>query len=224
MLLHGYMSQKESFFYQTESLCKGFKVTAPDFAGFGKSQAPSTAFSVSDYAEWTYTLCKKLKVKNPHVVAHSFGARVAIKLLSSFNFSAKKIVLVGGAGVVKLRSSQYIRRVNAYKRIKKIFPKFAERHFGSEEYKTLSPIMRESYKKIVNEDLQEEAKKISNETLLIYGEGDTVTPYLEEGLIFKGCIKNSRLLKMQGTHFCFCEYPEVFNNLILQFLNDNLTE
>lgn len=218
MFLHGYLSNKESFYYQTEFFSSRFKIVAPDFAGFGKSNAPDCAFSVGDYAEWVKKLCLLLSVENPHIIAHSFGARVAIKLLGEQNFNAKKLVIVGGAGVVKPRSSQYIRRVKWYRRVKKLSPKFAEKHFGSKEYKSLSPLMRESYKKIVNEDLREYAKNIQNKTLLIYGESDNVTPYLEEGVIFKNTIKNSTLLKMKGSHFCFCEHPEIFNKTVLEFL------
>ena len=114
-----------------------------------------------------------------------------------------------------------MRRVKAYRRIKKIFPKFAEKHFGSKEYRTLSPIMRESYKKIVNEDLKYCAKGVKNRTLLIYGRDDTVTPPSEEGLIFNGIISGSRLIITDGGHFCFSEYPEAFNKIIYEFLTEN---
>ena len=214
------MSQKESFYYQIEFLSKYYKTVAFDFAGFGKSQTPKTAYSVGDYADWVIKLGNLLQIKKPHIVAHSFGARVAIKLLGEKNYSANKLVITGGAGIVKPRSLRYIRRVNAYKRIKKLFPRFAEKHFGSEEYKKLCPIMRKSYVKIVNEDLTLIAKNIAVPTLLIYGENDFTTPYLEEGVTFNKLIKNSKLFKMQGGHFCFCERYNIFNNHIYDFLKE----
>ncbi len=218
LLLHGYLSQKESFYYQIKSLSQYFKVTAPDILGFGKSSPLDEAYSVGNYCRWLEDFIKKAKLDRPHIIAHSFGARVAIRYLSGNRDRAGKLVITGGAGIVKPRSPRYMRRVKAYRRVKKLFPKFAEKHFGSAEYRTLSPIMRESYKKIVNEDLQSFASGIENETLLIYGRSDTVTPPDEEGAVFNGLIRGSRLELIDGGHFCFSENPSVFNKLIYNFL------
>ena len=76
------------------------------------------------------------------ILAHSFGARVAIKLLSQRPELCGRLIITGGAGIVKPRSPQYIRRVKRYRIAKKFFPRFAEKHFGSEEYKNLSPVMK----------------------------------------------------------------------------------
>lgn len=218
--MHGYGSKKESFYYQIEFLSKYFKVTAPDFPGFGASAPIDSPWSVGDYAEWLLSFISALKLNCPHIMAHSFGARVAFKLLSKHHDVAGKLIITGGAGMVKPRSKQYLRRVNAYRRIKKLFPKFAERRFGSEEYRKLSPLMRESYKKIVNEDLQSAAANITNKTLLIYGANDTVTPPNEEGKTFNRLIYGSQFEEIDGGHFCFSENPDLFNQKISTFLSE----
>lgn len=78
--------------------------------------------------------------------------------------------------------------------------------------------MRASYKKIVNEDLREEAKKICAPALLVYGDGDTVTPADEEGAVFAANISGSHLKIICGGHFCFCENYTEFNELVSAFL------
>ena len=218
LLLHGYGSRKESFYYQIKSLSERFCVTAPDFPCFGGSEQTDTPWSVGDYAAWLEKFIKSLQLSRPHIIAHSFGARVAFKMLSEHGELAEKIVICGGAGVVKPRSLRYIRRVNAYRRIKKLFPKYAEKHFGSEEYKSLSPMMKESYKLIVNEDLKACAQKIKNPTLLLYGVDDIVTPPNEEGEIFHSLIEGSQFEILSGGHFGFCEYPLIYNQKISEFL------
>ena len=80
--------------------------------------------------------------------------------------------------------------------------------------------MRESYKKIVNTDLSDCAKKIQNPALLIYGSEDTTTPSEEEGKIFNSLISGSRLEVMRGGHFCFSQYPDEFNALAGEFLTE----
>ena len=221
LLLHGYGSKKESFYYQTEFLSKSFRVTGPDFLGFGCSAPLDEPWGVGGYADWLIRFMCAVKLDCPHIIAHSFGARVAVKLLAERGEIADKLIITGGAGLVKPRSPQYIRRVNAYRRVKKFFPRFAERHYGSEEYKKLPPLMRESYKKIVNEDLKASAAKIKNKTLLIYGENDIVTPFNEEGNTFNSLICGSQLKIMPDCgHFCFSENPALFNKIITEFLSD----
>lgn len=217
--MHGYGSKKESFYYQLGFLSESFRVTAPDFLDFGCSAPLDEPWGVGEYAGWLLKFIKAAKLNCPHIIAHSFGARVAVKLLSERGEIADKLIITGGAGLVKPRSPQYIRRVNAYKRVKRFFPKLAEKRFGSEEYRKLSPLMKESYKKIVNEDLKACAAKIKNQTLLIYGENDTVTPPDEEGKTFNSLICGSQLKIMPDCgHFCFSENPALFNKIITEFL------
>lgn len=220
LFLHGYGSKKESFHYQIEGLKSSFCVIAPDFPAFGASEAPNEIWGVKEYADWLYKFMQKA-VGRAHIVAHSFGARVAFKLLASHGKLCDRLIIIGGAGIVKPRSKEYLRRVKAYRRVKKLFPKFAERHFGSEEFRRLSPMQRESYKKIVNEDLRDCAAKIHSPTLLLYGAEDGVTPYDEEGKIFAGLIAGARLVKCEGGHFGFCEYYGEYNDRIKAFLTED---
>lgn len=220
LLLHGYLSCRQSFYYQAEALAaNGYRAVAPDFPAFGSSDKIDYPWTVGDYAQWLRKFIAANDLYGAHVVAHSFGARVALKLLSSEGGIADKLLIVGGAGVVKPRSEEYLRKVKRYRRVKKFFPRYAERHFGSAEYRSLSPIMKESYKKIVNEDLRGCAERIKNPTLLVYGQNDTVTPPDEEGKIFNGLIAGSRLEVMEGGHFCFSENYGRFNGLMLAFFN-----
>lgn len=224
LFLHGYMSCKESFYYNIKAFSSYFSVTAPDFPGFGASAPLPAAWSVGDYSLWLKEFIAACGLVRPHIVAHSFGARVALRLACEYPGLVGDMVITGGAGIVKPRTRTYKRRVAAYRIAKKIAPRFAESHFGSKEYRELSPLMRESYKKIVNEDLRGCAKNVRARTLLIYGENDEVTPPFEEGEIFRSCIAGSRLEVIPGGHFCFCENYKLFNEIALAFLINGGTE
>lgn len=123
-------------------------MTALDFPGFGQSAPLKEAFSVFDYAEWTKEALGLLGVVRPHVVAHSFGCRVAVKMAKGDGQVFDKILLTGPAGVILKRGTKYRTKVRLYRLIRKIAPRFAEKHFGSREYRSLSPLMKESYKKL----------------------------------------------------------------------------
>lgn len=221
MFLHGYLSCKESFYHQINAISKsGFKCIAPDLPAFGASERLESAWGVEEYADWLKRFLNCAGGAGADIIAHSFGARVAIMALSQDNSLCNKLIITGGAGLVKPRSPEYIRQVKKYRRIKRLFPKYAEKHFGSEEYKSLSPLMKESYKKIVNRDLKAEAERVNNKTLLIYGQDDCTTPAIEEGATFEKLMKNARLVTMRGNHFCFANYPEEFNFLAIEFLKE----
>lgn len=189
-----------------------------DFLGFGKSEPIPYAFSVDDYANWLCALLPALGITKPHVIAHSFGVRVAVKAQAKYQGTFDKMVLTGPAGIILKRGIKYRLKVKTYRFVKRFAPKFAERKFGSAEYRTLSPIMKESYKKIVNEDLRECAKRIENKVLILQGDKDTTTP-LSEAKVYEESIKNATLKSIRGGHFSFLENPLAFNILTEEFLH-----
>ena len=216
VFLHGYLSSKEAFAAQLRYFSKFYRVTAIDFIGFGQSARLTQAFSVDDYAAWTKAVLQRLQVKNPHVIAHSFGCRVAVKLASQEADFFDKILLTGAAGVVLKRGFSYHCKVKTYRFVRRFAPKLAERKFGSAEYRSLSPIMKESYKKIVNEDLRDCAKRIKNEVLLVQGNEDSTTPR-KEAEAYLACLKRGRLTVMDGGHFAFAQNPLAFNMIAEEF-------
>ena len=217
LLLHGYLSSKEAFAAQTAYFSKFYRVTAIDFLGFGNSAPLKTPFSVGDYALWLKEVMHVLGVKQPHVIAHSFGCRVAIKAAAMFPDLFDKMVLTGPAGVILRRGWRYRARVRLYRIVKAFAPKFAEKRFGSKEYRSLSPLMKESYKKIVNEDLRACAKRVQNRTLIIQGKKDK-TVREEEALAYLDVFPWAKMKKIDGGHFAFAENPVVFNLMIEEFL------
>lgn len=222
VFFHGYLSSKEAFTAQINYFSRFYRVTAIDFLGFGKSPALTAPFSVSDYAEWTVNALETLGVEKPHVIAHSFGCRVAVKIAKSRADFFDKMLLTGPAGVVLKRPLSYRVKVKTYRFVKRLAPRFAERHFGSREYRSLSPVMKESYKKIVNEDLRADARQVKNRVLIVEGEEDKTTP-LREAQAYLACFEGAALKIIRGGHFAFAEHPLVFNLIAEEyFLNGRI--
>ena len=215
--MHGYLSSKEAFTRQIEYFSRFYRVTAIDFLGFGKSAALSSPYSVGEYAEWLYDVVCALRLKRPHVVAHSFGCRVAVKLASEQKSVFDKIILTGPAGIVLKRGLSYRIKVATYRFVKKFAPEYAEKNFGSAEYKTLSPLMKESYKKIVNEDLRGCARRVENSVLILQGNKDKVTTQ-KEAEIYLSAFPDAKLRVLSGGHFAFVEDSLTFNLYVEEFL------
>jgi pimeloyl-ACP methyl ester carboxylesterase len=216
VLLHGYLSSKETFAAQIEYFSQFYRVTALDFIGFGQSKPLEVPFGVEEYAVWTEEVLKALGVDFADVIAHSFGCRVAVKMAKRRGQVFDKMLLTGPAGVVLPRSIRYKIKVKTYRIARKFAPRFAEKHFGSKEYKTLSPVMKESYKKIVNEDLRCEASQVKNSVLIVEGEDDKVTTR-REAEAYLLAFPNAKLKMVGGGHFAFLENPVAFNLIAEEF-------
>lgn len=214
VLLHGYLSSKEAFLPLVDYFSAFYRVTALDFCGFGKSAPLPYAFSVDDYAEWTEEAFELLGIVRPLCIAHSFGCRVVVKMQARAARKGaqnpfSKVVLTGPAGIMQKRTVGYYAKVKAYRITRRVFPKFAEKRFGSAEYRTLSPAMKESYKKIVGEDLRADIAAADCETLVIEGANDAViTP--SEAEEYAALLPRGRMKKIDGGHFAFAENATAF--------------
>ncbi len=217
--MHGYLSCKESFIRQIDCFSKKYRVIAPDMTGFGKSDKMPYPYSLDDYVNEIRSLITTLSLEKYSIVAHSFGARVAIKL-ALIDKRVDKLILTGGAGLKPRRNLKYYLKVYIYKLLKKFVKKDRLKNFGSSDYKTLSPIMKESFIKIVNEHLDGIIFGVKNKTLILHGELDRETP-LYMAKRYNKKIKNSTLKVLKGSgHFAFIDDPISFNYYLSEFLGD----
>jgi pimeloyl-ACP methyl ester carboxylesterase len=105
-----------------------------------------------------------------------------------------------------------------FKTVKPFVNKERLLRFYSLDYQKLSPVMRESFKLIVNEYLESLLPFIKTPTLLIYGDKDKETP-LYMGERYKQLLSNARLKVFKGAgHFCFIDSPLKFNMEVREFL------
>lgn len=81
------------------ALAAEYRVLGIDLPGFGESEIPRKAMSVSDYAAAFKELLDELGITNPVIVAHSFGGRIALNYCAESG--AEKLILVSSAGIRK---------------------------------------------------------------------------------------------------------------------------
>lgn len=216
-MLHGYLSDKESFLRQIDCFARYRKVYAVDMSGFGQSPPLGYAYSLNDYAAEIKRVIDEIGADKIDVLAHSFGARVAVRLLADEK-RIDKIVFTGAAGLTPRRNFRYAVRRASFLILKNFFPREKLTKYYSADYVNLSPVMRESFKKIIVDNLDDEYAEIQNKTLLIFGENDTETPMYMARKMNK-LMKNSSLVTIKGAgHFCFVEKSAEFNGAAVKFL------
>ncbi|MBQ8452103.1 MAG: alpha/beta hydrolase [Clostridia bacterium] len=220
VFLHGWGANKNSFLW-TREFFENYSLIFVDFDGFGESPEPKFPLTVDGYANNLKTILDNYEIKKLVLVGHSFGGRVAIKFLSKFQnlFPVTKLLLVDSAGIKPRRGLNYYFKIFQYKIIKKLSQKRPELKekldaFGSSDYKKLSPIMKETFKNIVNEDLSFDAKKIQSQTILMWGKNDKETPIYMAKKLSK--LINNSVLKVyeNAGHFSFLDYPNDFLKII----------
>ena len=230
LLLHGWGSSCDAYRFICKTFSDRFRMIAPDFPGFGQSSALTESWEVADYVAFTVKFIQALGIEKPVLIGHSFGGRVIIKMVGQGLVAPEKIVLLDAAGVKHRRTPAAALRLAAFKTVKRVLllpgirrfsgPALekARKFFGSADYNSAPPVLRQTLVHVVNEDLCGYMPAISCPTLLIWGERDTATP-LSDARVMEKRIPDSGLCIIKGAgHFSFIDSPYEVNAILNSFL------
>ena len=205
LLLHGWGQNIEMMKFLGDPLSNRFRITILDFPGFGASEEPMKPWMLSDYVSLIEDFVKKLGIKKPIIMGHSFGGRVAIKY--SANHPIEKLVLFGSP-CIRLQkklplSVRILKKLKTLPGMNELGEKM-KKYIGSRDYRAASPVMRQTLVNVVNEDLSNYAKQIEEPALLIWGDHDEEAP-VEEAKILEGMMYDAALIVLPGTHYAYIE-------------------
>ena len=233
LLLHGWGCDGSIFAAVERELAPQAGLLTVDFPGHGHSDEPPQPWGVPEYAEQIRSLLQQLGLQKVHIIAHSFGGRVAIYLASQHPQFVDRMIITGGAGIRKPPSEAQSKRQKQYKRynavlnvIKRFKPlsglveKLQDRlrkRYGSADYVKLNENMRKTFVKVISQDLTEMLPAVNASTLLVWGSADTETP-LWMGQKMEQLIPDAGLVVFDGrTHFAFIEEWQRFVLIARQF-------
>lgn len=237
LILHGWGSESKVILPIAERLSDIRNCYLLDLPGFGESPEPPIAWSVADYAEAVEMfIVHHFKDQKIDLFVHSFGARIAIKMLhhTPIASSIDKVIFTGAAGLKPKRKLNYYFRKYSAKALKlpfSILPKlYRERglnrlresaiwkRLGSSDYQQLSGVMRETFVKTVTEFLDSSIPTIEHEILLLWGENDLSTP-LDQAHRLDKALKQSALITIRDAgHYAFLEKPAEFTSIMRAYL------
>ncbi len=232
LLMHGWGCSHQTVKSIAAALEPGLRVISVDLPGHGQSSEPQVVWGVEDFTSLMEKFIERLNLKNPSLIGHSFGGRIAI-LMASRN-EIPKIVLVDAAGIKPKRKLKYYWKVYSFKTMKKLLLLIYGKEKGSRkidelrgkkgsaDYKNSSPMMRAVMSKCVNEDLKHVMPHIGASTLLIWGEDDTATP-LSDAKTMESLIPDAGLVAFPKCgHYSFLDNPIGFRAVIREFFKDQL--
>lgn len=230
VLLHGWGGCADSFLPVFNHLSGTHEVYAIDFPGFGQSDPPTVPWDVTDYTEMLHKFFMLLNIETAALIGHSFGGRVSILFSAKHPQLVEKVVLADSAGIIPKRGWKYHFNVYKFKLAKKLFLMFSSkgtqeerleafyRKHGSSDYKQAGSAMRQTFVKVVNQDLRGYLPQIKASTLLIWGDEDKDTP-LYFGQIMEKEIPDAGLVVFKGAgHFAYLDRVNDFNIIVSKFL------
>ena len=231
VFLHGWGSSSDVFYPLAIELSTIRTCYLIDLPGFGLSHAPNKPWNLNDYSNLISTFIADYIKKPTDIIAHSFGGRIVLKLLSDMpkHIEIYRVLITGGAGLKYHRSWSFYSRVALSKTLKSIslcLPEKTQKVYlsilkesifwkklGSRDYNKLKTPMRETFVSIVNEFFDDVLSKITHEILLIWGKNDTETPLYQAEKMQK-YLPNAHLIIIENAgHYAFLNAPIRFHRI-----------
>lgn len=233
ILLHGWLCNLETMMPIANSLSQNFKVYLVDIVGFGKSDLPEHPLNTDDFGDFLKEFVKQLEIENPILIGHSNGGRMIINAVGRGIVEAKKIVLMDSAGIVPKRKPNYYLKVGFFKAGKTVLNKLPDvgtmkkikekllNSVGSSDYKASAPVLKETMKIILNEDVTPLLPNIKVPTLLIWGTNDTATP-ISDAKKIESLIPDCGLVEYKNSgHFAYLENIQNCNAVLNEFFKND---
>jgi pimeloyl-ACP methyl ester carboxylesterase len=231
IFLHGWGGSLQSFDALKKYFIPNYKVYILDLPGFGESATPFEAWDVERYKSFVLDFAEIHNLDQFIILGHSFGGRIIIKLVVDKPEKIKAAILCASAGIKprkKLRQKLFFAIAKLGKKVfrlpvlnkgqnfaRKILYKLVK----TKDYLNVSGVMKDTFKKVIAEDLEPLLKKIKVPTLIAWGKNDRTTP-LEDAYLMHKLVSDSKLVIIDeakhGVHF---QQPEKLAQAIQEFLS-----
>jgi pimeloyl-ACP methyl ester carboxylesterase len=234
IVLHGWGAHIEAVSPIVRFLGDRTNVVAVDLPGFGESRAPSEAWGVADYGRFVLAVAAHCELERFSLVAHSFGARIAIFLTSGETDRVVRMVLTGAAGIKPRRAPAYYAKVALAKAGRgaaavggqpgRRLQEHIRRQVASDDWLSVPETMRDTLRRVLSEDLTTRLDQVAVPTLLVWGQDDQDTP-LWMGKVMESHIPDAGLVVIPNAgHYAYADQPGQFNAIVDQFLVTQLRD
>jgi pimeloyl-ACP methyl ester carboxylesterase len=210
LFLHGWGGNSDSFAPIVNYFSKYYKVLSPTMPSEAETQ---TVWTLDDYVNYIARILADNNIAKCHIIAHSFGARVAVLLARKH--IVDKMVIVGGAGLKPRFNIITWTKIKLYKWLKI--------GHGSSDYQKLTAAGKKTFINIISRDLSPEIQNAAVPTLLITGASDTATPPYMAKRWAKLCKNAAYKIYKNCGHFAYLDNPVRFIKDTQKFLQNEQT-
>ncbi|OIO47131.1 MAG: hypothetical protein AUJ31_00320 [Parcubacteria group bacterium CG1_02_39_15] len=230
LILHGWGSNSGRWQRVTDLLRKQeIEALVLDLPGFGIVSSPKRPWTRDDYINWIFQKAKERNWEKFNLLGHSFGGGLSVKIAVAFPEKVEKLILCAPAIIRRKRLKTYLfyqlahigKKIFSFPGLKKLEP-YAQRLIyklaGSRDYYVADGVMKETMKKLGDENLEDLLAKIKAPTLIIWGKKDDVLP-LRDAQELKEKIEGAELkIISEVKHSPHREAPEELAEIISQFV------
>ncbi len=251
IFIHGLGSYLPAWDKNIPELSKNYRCIAIDLPGYGKSSKNPHSGLMSFYADVVIEFVNKMGLKQVTLAGHSMGGQISMVAALQHPEIVQKLILVDPAGFEEFHpgQKQWFKDVMSMNLVKLTPYEAIETNLATNFYnlpkdahfmikdraamRTASDFdyyclaVSVSVAGMVDEPVLGKLEKISQPTLIFFGENDNLIPnrYLNPGrtvdIAKSGAskIKNSKLVMVPKCgHFMMFEKADVFNNEVVNFL------
>lgn len=227
ILLHGLFGSLSNFDGVVQCLSKKYRILLPQLPIFQNDLKDANLDGLFHFLE---RFVNYLNLDNFSILGNSLGGHLGLKYVLAHPQKVNNLILTASSGLFEnALGSSYPRKDRESLRAK-IGETFGNPSLVTEELvDNVIDIINNKIKllKIIKmaksatrQNLQNELSKIKNNTLLIWGSLDTITPEFVAHQ-FHESIQNSTLHFIEGVgHAPMMESPEIFSNLVLGFYQE----
>ena len=221
LLLHNYFGTLEAWSAQREALGREYRVIVADARGHGRTTYPGGRLRLIDFADDIAQFIRFLGIAPAHIVGSSHGAKIGLHLAREKPRLVQTLAAVDPPHLAEPTAQAYMESVE------EAFPTNEERldfeHAGQEPGHVRSVLLRNFMldKEETPRDHAEAielAGRISCPTLVVGGDNDPVFPVQRAVELWERIPDSELLVLPRAGHFPHQSSPEVFNELLLDFL------
>jgi 3-oxoadipate enol-lactonase len=239
VLLHAFPQSRAMWAPQVDALSKTHRIIAPDFRGFGESDAPLWRYTLAQFADDVAGLLDYLSIQRAVLAGLSMGGYTAFGFYRKYRDRVKGLVLAdtraqadteeGRAGRFAMAQTAYTKGAGAIADIMlpkllspatlQTRPELVRQVRADAERTQVSGIAGALMAMAERPDSVPLLAQIACPALIITGELDGPTPPAD-GKLMAGAIPGARLeIIPRAGHLSNLENPDAFNQALRSFLN-----
>jgi pimeloyl-ACP methyl ester carboxylesterase len=215
VLLHGLSASSRWWVRNIPALAERYRVYMLDLPGFGIMRRFRRRFILDELSPGIVAWMDALGIKQAHLIGHSMGGYICLRIAARHPGRIKRLVLVSPAGIPHIHSVQgYLLPLLVAIRYCK--PAFLPILFSDALRAGPLTIVRAT-QDLLTKDIRDALRHIVTPTLLVWGEYDKLVPPVF-GDILRQEIKGARLLVLRKAgHVVMFDQAERFNEAVMGF-------
>ena len=238
VLIHGFLSGKDYWKEQINYFSQFFEVFTLEIKGYGERCNETGFSSIEDYSNEIIEFFKHKSLNKINLIGHSMGGMIAQEIALSIPEKIQKLVLYSTGCIGNLpgrfetieKSIEKVQKGNLHSAIENTvsswFLKRKESHFYQESVKVALQASCDTYINGLRAMSQwsslDRIEKNDLPTLILWGDCDRSYPWKQIEILWTK-IKNSNLCVIpQTAHNVHLEKIKLFNQIITEFLKNNL--